>query len=169
MLVFNAFKPLLRKLLMSSEAQPPEPIKARFFVQSGTHRVTDVGCRVKILRLLLESTLDRGTARNVPKENKVEVIVQGPKEDIINFRERVQELEIPGISLNPGFVVTELEFSKEIDSTHLPEINRVANSLMLEQLDKSIDAFLDLKNELKSGFESLPDRIAQALKKILKE
>lgn len=146
---------------MPTQEGGEKSVKARFYLLSDKCKVTDVGCRVKILRLLLESTLEKGLVRNVPKENKVEVIVEGRREDVINFRKTVEQTELPDVALNPGFAVTDLELAGDFKSMNLPEINRVANSLMLEQLDKGVGAFVGVADGFKAfekGFGAFEKR-----------
>ena len=144
-------------------------MKGRFFITAKEgYKVTEVGCRVKVLKLILESTLKAGMARNVSNEEKVEVIVEGEGgiEELEKFRKEVEQLELPDTPKNPGFIVTKIETGDEIQKIHLPEINRISNSLTLEQLDKAVSAFLDMKMDMKMHF---PKAIATELGKVLEE
>ena len=89
-------------------------MKGRFYIAGKDKQsVTGVGCRIKVYREILETpSLKNGIARNADK-NKVEILVEAEgnnaKDALEDFRKKVMTLELPDVSANPGFYVTELD------------------------------------------------------------
>jgi ribosomal protein S28E/S33 len=139
-------------------------MKGRFYIVGKEgQKVQDVGCRVKVYRYILENPdISRGLVRNVRGQNKVEVIIETEmgKAGLEKIRKEIEEMDLPNISSNPGFSVSELDVSEAIQALSLPALERSSNSLILEQLDKSILEFIEME-------KTLPERFAQALAKVL--
>ena len=159
-------------------------MKGRFYVIGKEKQpVTGVGCRIKVYREILENpSLKNGIARNVDN-NKVEILVEAEGDNAKNaledFRKKIMLLELPNVSSNPGFNVTELDTSEEVQALSLPSVERTSSSLTLEQLDKAVGAFLGMKTDMhdmksdmtgmRSDISALPNRFAVELAKVLKD
>ncbi len=165
-------------------------MKGRFYVVGKEKpSVTGVGCRIKAYREILEDpSLKNGIARNVDN-NKVEILVEADgvnaKEALEDFRKKIMMLELPNVSANPGFYVTDLDISEAVQALSLPSVERTSSSLTLEQLDKAVGAFLGMKSDMhdmksditgmrfditgmRSDISALPSRFAEEMAKLLK-
>ncbi len=162
--------------------------KARFYIQDN---VQEVGYRSFVIEQILDSDLN-GTARNLP-DRRVEVLLEGEKEHILDFIERLKK-EKPELAKNPS--LAGIEFN---DSLIVPDIMKSSQALLCGQFSKAVihvigiekgigelkegfgelnQEFRELKEgfgelnqefrELKEGFDKLPERIAAELKKVLK-
>jgi len=85
--------------------------KVRFYIKD---KVQEVGYRTFVIEKILDSDLD-GTARNLP-HGRVEVLLEGEKEHILDFIERLKK-EKPELAENP--TVTEVGFN---DSLIVPSV-----------------------------------------------
>jgi len=82
------------------------PIKKFYIVGDG--KVIDVGLRPSVVTIGLTYDL-KAAARNLYKENKVEVIISGAEEGIQQFWERVKREGIRAVRDEKAYTVTELE------------------------------------------------------------
>jgi len=122
-------------------------MKGRFYIAGKDKQsVTGVGCRIKVYREILETpSLKNGIARNADK-NKVEILVEAEgnnaKDALEDFRKKVMTLELPDVSANPGFYVTELDirFSEEPLSLMRETLHNVQGMKAHSQIQFSLDS-----------------------------
>ncbi len=149
--------------------------KARFYIKD---KVQEVGYRVHIIQKILNSGLN-GTALNLA-DGRVEVRLEGEKEQIIEFYEELKKVSTPELAGNPGFY--DLEFNADLN---VPDSMRSSQALMLEQLSKGIVYIAGMNESIKGmsaciggmdenikgmneKLDKLPERIAKELKEVLK-
>jgi len=157
---------------------------ARFYIKNG---VQGVGYRPFILEQIFNFNLN-GAPKNL-LDGRVEVVVEGRKEDIEDFYEYL-EAKMPPAARNPG--LGEIEFGDfgVVDrrdaalslnlnqwNTAIPVVIAINKNVMSlgEQMgglgEQMHDGFERMSNEMHDGFErmnttleALPERIAQAFK-----
>jgi acylphosphatase len=150
---------------------------ARFYIKDG---VQGVGYRPFILEQIFNFDLN-GAPKNL-LDGRVEVVVEGRKEDIEDFYEYLKA-KLPPAARNPG--ASEIEFG----DFHVADRRDVALALNLNQWNTAIPVVIEInKNvmglgremregfermgtEMREGFErmdktldTLPERIARAFK-----
>ena len=150
---------------------------ARFYIKDG---VQGVGYRPFILEQIFNFDLN-GAPKNL-LDGRVEVVVEGRKEDIEDFYEYLKA-KLPPAAMNPG--ASEIEFG----DFHVADRRDVALALNLNQWNTAIPVVIEInKNvmglgremhegfermgtEMREGFErmdktldTLPERIARAFK-----
>jgi len=131
--------------------------KARFYIKD---KVQEVGYRPFIIQMILDSDLE-GTARNL-SDGRVEVLLKGEKERILEFIERLKK-EKPELAENP--VLSDVEFN---EAFIIPDAMRSSQSLLLDQFGKAVVYVYEINKgikEIKNTLDKLPERIAEALKK----
>ena len=144
----------------------------RFYIV-GEGLVKDVGLRPSLIVKGLDYRL-RVMARNIPKENKVEVVVEEFEEDVREFWKLVKEVNIRVVG-EGSYTVTDLEdyIGPRIDWTY------TATTLTLEQIvkgigyltsmDRKIDSMDRKLGSIDQRLVKLPQRIAKALREVLSQ
>ena len=143
-------------------------VTARFYIEDD---VQGVGYRPFILEQIFNFDLN-GAPKNL-LDGRVEVVVEGRKEDIEDFYEYLKA-KMPPAARNPG--LSEVEF----DDFHVVDRRDAALALNLNQWNTAIPVVIainenvvGLGKEMREGFErmdktleTLPERIARAFKDI---
>ena len=164
--------------------------KARFYIKG---KVQEVGYRPYIMKEIIKREGLNGIADNY-KEDSVEVLLEGEENKIVDFYEflkkegnKPREAEVKEIG--------ELEFLNST-SIHVPKASEYSQALTFEQLGKGIpilkgtyrsieemnenikgmstriegmdENIKGMREEMREGFDKLPERIAKELKEILR-
>jgi len=111
--------------------------KARFYIQN---HVQEARYRLFIIQRILDSDLE-GTARNLP-DGRVEVLLKGEKEHIIDFVKQLKE-EKPELAKNP--TLSEIGYN---DSLIIPDVMRTSQGLVVEQLGKGVPLLVGINDKL---------------------
>jgi len=136
--------------------------KALFYIKG--KNVQHVGCRLLITRAMIHAGFTKGGAFNLP-DGRVEVVLEGSKEDIESFHHRVGEelidwiieraedkKEIKRKIGNPGIKVEEIEWRDDII---VLDIGLFSHSLTFDQIYKGVDVYKDLTKAISELRETL--------------
>ena len=139
-------------------------MKALFYITG--EKVQHVGCRLKITSTLIHAGFKKGGAFNLP-DGRVEVILEGDKEDIERVHGEISEHLIEWLKKdaddvdklvkqigNPGIKVTELEFNDDI---LVLDIGLFSHSLTFDQIYKGVDVYMGPAEAIKELNETLKD------------
>lgn len=141
-------------------------IKALFYIEPKTehNRVQDIGLRMLLTEKLIRAGFKKGGAINLD-DGRVEVILEGKREDIERFynqtnkhliewlEERTNNKErLKKMIGNPGIECSKLEFKEGI---RVLDIGLYSHSLELGQLQKGVDAYIDMAKAINKLTEFL--------------
>jgi len=143
--------------------------KALFYI-SGKN-VQHIGLRLIITTEMIHRGFEKGGAFNLP-DGRVEVVLEGEKDDIINFHKDIQENLIRILESkaedkeelmrkigNPGIKVEELDFRPDL---LVLDIGLFSHSLTFDQVYKGVDVFKELteaNRELTTALKELNKRL----------
>ena len=136
-------------------------------------RVQNIGCRMLITEKLIHAGFKKGGAFNLP-DGRVEVVLEGKQKDIELFYnevtkhlvewlvERADDKEtLKRMIGNPGIGYSKLEFR---DAILVLDIGLYSHSLELGQLQKGVDAYINMTKAIKENTEASIE-----LKKFIRE
>src|SRR3989344_9598654 len=121
-------------------------------------KVQEVGYRAFVMERFLETNL-KGGAVNTPDGN-VMVLMQGRREDIIAFVERLKR-ERPELAENPVLVGPNFD-----ESLQIPDEVRLSHALEMNQFGKAVVYLAGIDKKLDNGFNSLGDKLTGIDKKL---
>lgn len=127
--------------------------------------VFDVGLRLALIKHGVDYGL-KVAARNLLKEDKVEVIVKGKDEDIKSFWNAIKEEDIRLLDGGGKYSVSDLEDYLGPE----PDWSYRTSAFMAEEFYegtkhlKGIDQKLGALDRIQDALDKLPERIAKALK-----
>ena len=117
------------------------PIKKFYIVGDG--KVIDVGLRPSVVTIGLTYDL-KAAARNLYKENKVEVIISGAEEGIQQFWERVKREDIRAVRDEKAYTVTELEAYVGME----PDWAYYSSASLMEQIYKGVSIMTGVEQRM---------------------
>lgn len=130
-------------------------MKASFLIRSKEPDIiTEKGLRVFVMERLLNSSFEKGIVSNID-DKTVEVQIEGDKEQIIKFKEKLEKDVIAKFG-NPVITFSDIQ---EI-TNDIPNLMKSSQALMVGQLQKGISVQLDILAALKN----LPQELAKILK-----
>ena len=134
-------------------------VKALFYVEGKKMPVQHIGCRMIITREMILAGFKKGGAFNLP-DGRVEVILDGSKEEIDDFYNKVKENLFDWLIAsakdknklkenlgNPGIRVSDLEFNENL---LVLDIGLFSHALTFDQIYKGVDVYQDLTIAIKN-------------------
>ena len=117
-------------------------MKGFFLIKAKEKKIIqDKGIRAFVLEKILESSLEKGSAINLPDGKTVEVRLQGKKKSIENFIENLKKELIQKLG-NPTVLFSEFH-ENELE---IPSLVRSSQALVVGQLSKGIQVNLQILN-----------------------
>ena len=117
-------------------------LKGFFLIKAKEKKIIqDKGIRAFVLEKILESSLEKGSAINLPDGKTVEVRLQGKKKSIENFIENLKKELIQKLG-NPTVLFSEFH-ENELE---IPSLVRSSQALVVGQLSKGIQVNLQILN-----------------------
>lgn len=139
-----------------------ETVQALFYIEpkEAHNRVQHIGCRLILTEKLIRAGFTKGGVFNLP-DGRVEVLIEGNKEDIETFYREVCENLVAWLEEktdnkerlkqmigNPGINFSQLEIKQ---SLRVLDIGLFSHSLELNQLEKGVDVYYNLTEAFKEN------------------
>lgn len=121
----------------------------RFYVQDNG-KVIDVGFRPSLLRLGLAYNL-KVVCRNLPRENKVEVIVKGVDEDVETFWKYVKKHDVRPVKEKKLYTVSKLEPYEGVE----PDWSYHTSASIMNQIVKGVQSIEGMSQNMKGMGRSM--------------
>jgi len=134
---------------------PTSHQKALFYISGKS--VQHIGLQLIVTTEMIHRGFTNGGAFNLP-DGRVEVVLEGKKDDIIDFHKHISENLISILESkttdkeelirridNPGIKVEELEFR---DDLLVLDIGLFSHSLTFDQIYKGVDVYKELRNAI---------------------
>lgn len=121
----------------------------RFYVQ-GNGKVIDVGFRPSLIRLGLAYNL-KVVCRNLPRENKVEVIVKGVDEDVETFLEYVKKHDVRPVKEKKLYTVSKLEPYEGVE----PDWSYHTSASIMDQIVKGVQSVEGMSEGMKGMSQNI--------------
>ncbi|MDO8627213.1 MAG: acylphosphatase, partial [Candidatus Diapherotrites archaeon] len=138
----------------------------KFLIKKTLHEVQNVGLRPFIVSIMIEQGFKKGNAVNLESGTEVEIILQGEREKVENFRKKLvnaikREAENFYSELPKEFEITEVE-EKHGNNNALIGLSDKASSLTLSQTSKGVavmvQGFSGMSNNMKEGFGGISNK-----------